>query len=1673
MAGKQNEILISAKFDTAGLKDSLRSFTAQLVKNLNDAFTGQTFDLSKAVAPVKIKLDLSEARTQFADFVQGLKINIPTNVSTRAGTGTLLDANGNVIAPSPATPKPTSGLSGVSRTSATSDIEVNLGTQLSQATAIREEIVGVGQALKAAGAVELFPQFPAIKSSITSTIRELNSFRDKEVATDVQGGPFKGLTDKDVERIQILGQTLNRARGELDQLKEAASGVAPKIKEIGEASAFSEGNLSKLGFTIGITGFGMSILGGQLQNLAQSFTSFITESAQATEPLERLQNLLSQDIENPDERSALEKRLLRIANFPGASLDSVTEGFRKLSNAGLDTATTIQLLEALTKSTGRAGSGAKGLSTVANQLAQSAAAEGLFAAGDVRSITQQGGKDLTEALRKGLGGIDAKTLTAAGFPAVVKSIIDGLKQVPEPLSATSDILNRINNSFTLMKETIDTILKPGLEGINTFFAGTLEPTVARIGEAFKTLSPDTQKNISNFILTIPAVAGVLGTVLTILGSLAVATATITQLTKLYALAFGELGVAGTRAGGILSSLPKFISIFITDILFAAESIGAFVTGLIGLGDAAEIVSTTIVGTGLKILGLTNPIGIAIQFLLAYATNLGHFRDLINGAIGSIISAFERLGSSLDKLFGGTGNGSKILSFLSLIIEAIGIVVELFVELAGGIIASVVNELGRLVDVFTSIVDVFNNFSPKTVLNSFTTLGTFFIGSFKDLGELSAAAFIDAFANIVDNGIPGINFASSLRDKAKSLRDDVFNNGGLVGNLGGELTKALDPANKLNQQLAESIKLAKDFDKSLADVELRFNKISTDANLRQLKFATEQSNAKELQGLEDLIKADPRNASSTITSTLAASTKRQLQDVRREVATEIPLIGEELTTGINNLLDLNATGFFSGSTAFWDLVQSLHQVRDLAKSGQTDFTAYGSAIDTARASAQKLRDIISKGVFTDDQNKQIADLKAELASTDQRVLGLLGTLDKRKQGEDAIIQKQNEEQIRLTKEAEQRKRELDALARTSPLKDQAEALNTALEKQNQLLEDIKSSGNDSAVLAAQQGITALKIQQVQLDTQIATVGLTQPDAVKQAQIAEENRLKTIQTQNQATRDRLQLLRDIAKENESVFKNALAGVNDLIDKFATLRGERADLILPSSKGRLDQTLASSTFQGLSSIATSGASAITSITNAFTTDVADKFIDKINSLQSKTANLFQFAKNSFENQFFDEIEAFGDAINVALIDVNDGVTKNAIALSKANQDLTKDPTNQTLLENTRELEAEREKLLKQGRALAEAEELIKNTTETEIQVQQNRIKSQQFENNLKIIEIKLTQQLFSLQQELFEKRIDAEKNRVSRGAIPNIIGLNNDVSQDAAFKAQELKATFDKENLDRENEVLELKAKQLVNTKADSGEIQKHLDYLDKEKKLKKDIYNLDVQTLNADVLQTQIDNTKTALQNFGDNSFNKVGDDFARMIGKIKDSAGQGISAMQTFKDFASFAASSFATAFTQAFTQLLTEGGSFTAGFGKFLGQLLITLGQALLQMGIAALAIGLIRFLFGDVEAPALGTAAAVAASAAGIGLIALGSALGGGSAGSTAASNSANISAGATGTNSAGTYDPLKDPKLIYQQGLQQEVRVYLETDQEMMIKRLVRTVNRDSRLANVIGNRSTNFVV
>lgn len=201
-------------------------------------------------------------------------------------------------------------------------------------------------------------------------------------------------------------------------------------------------------------------------------------------------------------------------------------------------------------------------------------------------------------------------------------------------------------------------------------------------------------------------------------------------------------------------------------------------------------------------------------------------------------------------------------------------------------------------------------------------------------------------------------------------------------------------------------------------------------------------------------------------------------------------------------------------------------------------------------------------------------------------------------------------------------------------------------------------------------------------------------------------------------------------------------------------------------------------------------------------------------------------------------------------------------------------------------------------------------------------------------------------------------------------------------------------------------------------------------------------------------------------------FKRIIGGL----GTNLKSLgKVFKNLVAFGVTAFADSLANALADSILNGESFLKSLGKFFGEILVTLGKTLVQLGIAALAmyaLSKIPGLRGVTGSPDVSLAGAAIATAAGVGLMLAGKALGAGSAGvsNTGTTNTANSATGASGDTN---YNPETDPLSIYQKALRAEIYLDIRTDDSQIIRSVVKGVNRNQKLSELIGNNRLGFSI
>lgn len=1656
---RKNPPKLNVDLNTSGLSTQLKKFFNQLNSN-------QIPGLKRGVQ-IDVTLNLKNAAAQIKAFQQGLKpLQLPVNATQ---------------APAAPTGPPKPNLNPAS-------ILINQAEIDKSATALRNlqnELKNVGLR-----EVEVNKQTGALHTSLKNIQNEFNKInRERTALNTAQGLPgMAPLSDAQILRLnkaQLALADLNKEMGNFSQRSAIMRTDADRTGKFMES----------FGFKIGILGFSMNIFGGQLSRFSQFMAQFVQESAKATEPLERMTNLVTQLIEegtiDPNQKGFILAELNRLADLPGSNLDSVVKSFRQLNNLGLELRDTFALIEGLTKATARSGVGAQGLDRLTEQLRQFATS-GTITERDIRTISEQGGKTLTDVLTAAFGSTDAQTLEAAGPQKVIQAIIAGLSRMAPPLETTSDRLNKINNAFIRMRAHINEIIAPGLDnllgGMNR-----LEKTVDSLAKRFNQLPEGMQSFFGNLIVIIPVVTAALAGVLAVLGTLAIGIAGGRQLLEGYRTAMTFLAKATGQTSTEISLLATASAKLKTTFAPLITMFKAITSSALTWGSAMGIVAFElkgILGFIPRILGLVSPIGIILNLVLAIITNAGHARDVVGGALGELFTQFRRLFSILSGFFIGPA-GAAILNFINSIVNLLG-------GTLGNLLAGVILNIANLIELLNDLFGLIQNPSVNNLNKLFGSFFNAITFSATKVGALMAASFLEFLADNLEGGLklptlvgtvqlPTGGLSQGLRDRAANIRNNVFGTDSF-GQQGNQTAKNLEQsrveAEKMNTALKESNKIISDMQESTNKLAIQFAKNVADLRINQIRFLNDMANSRARTELERLIKRDVNAAEQQAPGILAGIRQRSVRAVGQEANLAAgPFINDinramgQLQERSIALQDFLGTGFNEVLNGYKTAVAELNA---LGSKGGT-LNQFNAAFENVRKSGEALGKIFTGTVLGDKEKKQAEELKdayKEVQDTvgkfQQETLNRAGTIQKLRQEE---IEANNT----IKEQIEEQRKALAAQARVLPLQHQLDRYNEFLIAQQDLLND------ESLTIAEIEKINGniLKIKQniVDKETEIAKASLTDKDELREKEILNNRILKGTQNQNEVLREQRRILQDIGKAAQETVTNVRKGIAELL---GTLRGSRL-----TSRGAVEGLAPGDFLFGLDSrISELNATRNTNVTGRIRGDISDlgrglgrtelQSLRIPEQLRSALASL-----HSFDENFEFVVENLTKQLDTVAGEIQIRIRGLDIAVSNINrqlQDGTLSP------ERRKELEAQLEGLnrrraeeQKSADGLAKTEAVINDLLkERNTQIEQELEKRNRV-NNRVLAQLNAQRELLQIEQDLINEQI---RNTQLRQEAPGGFGATLDL---AGQDAQHTQALEKQRELINNSFDIQLRELQIRRTNLElqlrmNGATEEHIKLvtgaIDAQIKGVENLRDIQLKNLDLDATNTSLQRFINLLQNLGSVAENNVIRNFAASIKAAADGIKNNFnlisSSAQLFKDVATAAVTSAAQAIGQALVDMIVNGENFLESFTKFLGQMLINLGTALIQMSLAAVAWAFMDGLFKGGLPLAIGQAAAVAPMAAvgvavGTGLVIAGAAMGGG--GEKAASTSNTNTGNTTGAKPDDNWNPEQDPRTIYSKAMMAQIEIDVRVDDGLIVKKVIKAVNSNGRLANLIGNRKLEF--
>lgn len=709
-----NTILIKAGFDLKNLEKEMKTFSSKFRNALNTSLKNLKIDLSKldALKDLKIglKIDLSGAKKQIDDFRNKL-LSKPLEIATKATAATPAPKGIPSVRPGPSTTLLLDQRDIDASTRALEGYQKQLRSKGLTEKEITEQVRKHRTEL-----IQIQKFFDAMERKKKIFLQNNAGIQGPSVA----GGPLSSHyvpSDRDLDKFQDFKLRVDDVT---TAIKSKTGAQAVANVETKRAEQF----MDSFGFKVGILGFGIGILGGHLQRFSQGMLTFIQTSAQAVEPLERIRNLLFQDPGvSADERGGIMAEINRLADFPGSSLDATAKTFRSLRTLGLSTLQTLRLVEGLTKATARSGIGAEGMDRMAAQF-RDFASTGQLKQQEVRSVISAGGIDIANIFRESFGGTSASAINKVQVDEFFTAVIEGLIKLPTPLETLTDKINRITNSFNRMRLNVSELIGTGLD-ILLEKLRALESVVASLGDTYRSLNDNQKTWASSVLISIPIITGALAALFTALAAVGIGLASGKHLLDAYRISqvavskqllllegsVGQVANALVRAkapiAGFLSTLGLIGQFFIHGELNTA------ITGLKSLFSGGAVLSGMgTFATGLaRILGLLNPIGIAINLILAYITDFGSLRGSVNKGILDLVRGLNELYKSL-KQFGDTSLGSLLVGVLQLVYDLL----QGIFQIAGSAIGEIFSLLGGVAEFAAGILSAFNEETWTGVFN---------------------------------------------------------------------------------------------------------------------------------------------------------------------------------------------------------------------------------------------------------------------------------------------------------------------------------------------------------------------------------------------------------------------------------------------------------------------------------------------------------------------------------------------------------------------------------------------------------------------------------------------------------------------------------------------------------------------------------------------------------------------------------------------------------------------------------------------------------------------------------------------------------------------------------------------------------------------------------------------
>lgn len=614
--------------------------------------------------------------------------------------------------------------------------------------------------------------------------------------------------------------------------------------------AFDLEQVDGISYRLGILGFTLQTIGGNLNNISQVVFQSINTIGQLAEPIERVNNALALQVKQGEitakQQEKIMTQLREIGDLPGSSVEDANKTFNSLQKVNISLEKRLELTAGIAKLAAAPGGEAGSAEQVTNALLNLANKGGEVDSENFKTLRVQGGK-VFEKLNRSLGIFSASELEKFGVKKYLNEVAKALSEIESPADTTTDKFNRLRSRISELGVVFSKILGPGLKTLNILLKDIVK-IAENLGDRFDKLSDSTKRNIEIFLISIPVIAGITGAFLGLVSALAFAVSGFTQIKNFLPVIKNAVAPLGATITGFFSSFTSviqsaFLSMgkfthafslasstinasllsfttfekflakiilgtknlftlfgtgtgivakFITSFTSASSSVSTVFAGASGfqkilatilvttknlftsMAGGASIIKilsggiTGLLGGFAKILGFTNPIGIAINLILSVFTalwdNFNGIRDRLVSVFSDFMKALSNLTSALGLGPGGLYTMFKLL--MDLLNGLFGFIGEVVIEILNSVVITLTNIANNIANVINLAKDGdWLGAIWEGIKLLFNALGGLII----NLGISIVSTLIDAIASVYEYwGGSKDNFLRSASDGLRSL-----------------------------------------------------------------------------------------------------------------------------------------------------------------------------------------------------------------------------------------------------------------------------------------------------------------------------------------------------------------------------------------------------------------------------------------------------------------------------------------------------------------------------------------------------------------------------------------------------------------------------------------------------------------------------------------------------------------------------------------------------------------------------------------------------------------------------------------------------------------------------------------------------------------------------------------